>query len=323
MQGKALPDQSAQAQVYVGVDVCKDWLDVYFHPLGKALRIANDRHGLKHLKRACEGVAIARLVLEATGKYHRQAHRSLHAAGLPVAVVNPLRSRLFAEAVGALAKTDRIDARMLALLGARLDPAAAPPAGEAMDGLQELVRARQSAVADKTALSNRAGEAETDFLRVELVQLIAEAERHIARLDEEIGRRIDTDERLAERFRILLSIKGVGPIAAMTLLSCLGEIGACSGKGAAMLAGLAPIARDSGDKNGQRRIRGGRAHVRTALYMAAVAAARWNPDLAAFYKRLRENGKAAKIAITAVMRKIVVLANVLIRENRQWTPTRP
>ena len=187
-------------------------------------------------------------------------------------MVNPLRSRLFAEAVGALAKTDRIDARMLALLGARLDPAAAPPAGEAMDGLQELVRARQSAVADKTALSNRAGEAETDFLRVELAQLIAEAERHIARLDEEIGRRIDSDERLAERFRILLSIKGVGPIAAMTLLSCLGEIGACSGKGAAMLAGLAPIARDSGDKNGQRRIRGGRAHVRTALYMAAITA---------------------------------------------------
>ena len=323
MQGKALPDQSAQAQVYVGVDVCKDWLDVYFHPLGKTLRIGNDRHGLKRLKRACEGVAIARIVLEATGKYHRQAHRSLHAAGLPVAVVNPLRSRLFAEAVGALAKTDRIDARMLALLGARLDPAAAPPAGEAMDGLQELVHARQSAVADKTALSNRAGEAETDFLRVELARLIVEAERHIARLDEEIGRRIDSDERLAGRFRILLSIKGVGPIAAMTLLACLGEIGACSGKGAAMLAGLAPIARDSGDKNGQRRIRGGRAHVRTALYMAAVAAARWNPDLAAFYKRLRENGKAAKIAITAVMRKIVVLANVLIRENRQWTPTRP
>ncbi|MBM3654822.1 MAG: IS110 family transposase, partial [Alphaproteobacteria bacterium] len=265
---------------------------------------------------------IARLVLEATGKYHRQAHRSLHAAGLPVAVVNPLRSRLFAEAVGALAKTDRIDARMLALLGARLDPAAAP-AGEALDGLQELVRARQSAVADKTALSNRAGGAETDFLRVELAQRVAEADRHIARLDEEIRRRIDSDERLAGRFRILLSIKGVGPIAAMTLLACLGEIGACSGKGAAMLAGLAPIARDSDEKNGQRRIRGGRAHVRTALYMAAVAAARSNPDLAAFYKRLRENGKAAKIAITAVMRKIVVLANVLIRENRQWTPTPP
>jgi transposase len=323
MQGKALPDQSAQAPVYVGVDVCKDWLDVYFHPVGKTLRLANDRNGLKRLKRECEGLAIARVVMEATGKYHRQAHRSLHAVGLPVAVVNPLRSRLFAQAIGALAKTDRIDAAMLALFGERLDPAAAPPASEAMEELQELVRARQAAVADKTALANRRGEAKTAFLRAEIARRVASVERHIARLDEGIARRVEANEALTARYRILLSIKGVGPVTAVTLLACLEELGACSKKGAAMLTGLAPLACDSGDKNGQRHIRGGRAHVRTALYMAAVAAARSNPDLAAFYKRLIEKGKKAKVALTAVMRKLVVIANALIKENRHWQPTRP
>lgn len=323
MQGKALPDQSAQAPVYVGVDVCKDWLDVYFHPIGKTLRLPNNRDGLKRLKRACEGLAIARVVMEATGKYHRQAHRGLHAAALPVAVVNPLRSRLFAEAFGALAKTDRIDARMLALFGERLDPAVTPPVSEATEELQELVRARQAAVADRTALSNQRGEARTAFLRAEIARRIASAERHIARLDEEIARRIEANEALTTRYRILLSIKGVGPVTAVTLLACIAELGACSKKGAAMLTGLAPLACDSGDKSEQRRIRGGRPHVRTALYMAAVSAARANPDLAAFYKRLREKGKAAKVAITAVMRKLVVIANALIKENRHWQPARP
>lgn len=323
MQGKALPDRSAQAPVYVGVDVCKDWLDVYFHPIAKTLRVANDRNGSKRLKRECESLAVARVVMEATGKYHRLAHRSLHAAGLPVAVVNPLRSRLFAEALGALAKTDQIDARILAVMGERLDPAARPPTTEAMEELQELVRARQSAVAEKTALSNQRGEARTVFLRKELKQLMTKLEDHIASLDKEIARRIEGDEALAARYRILLSIKGIGPVVATTLLVCLEEIGACSKKGVAMLAGLAPFACDSGGKSGQRCIRGGRAHVRSALYMAAIAAARSNPDLAAFYKRLREKGKAAKVAITAVMRKLVVIANALIKENRNWQPARP
>lgn len=323
MQGKALPDQSAQAPVYVGVDVCKDWLDVYFHPIGKTLRLANDSMGLKRLKRECAGLAVARVVMEATGKYHRAAHRSLHAAGLPVSVVNPLRSRLFAEAVGALAKTDRIDARMLALFGERLDPAVTPPASEATQELQELVRARQAAIVDRTALSNQRGEARTAFLRAEIARRIVDLEQHVARLDEEIARRVEADKALTARYRILLSIKGVGHVTAVTLLACLDELGACSNKGAAMLTGLAPLACDSGDKSGQRRIRAGRAHVRTALYMAAVSAARSNPDLAAFYKRLREKGKAAKVAIVAVMRKLVVLANTLVKENRIWQPTRP
>ena len=182
--------------------------------------------------------------MEATGKYHRMAHRMLSAAGLAVAVVNPLRARLFAEATGRLAKTDRLDAEIL--------------------------------------------------------------------------RRIAGEPALARRYEVLCSIPGIGMVAAITLLVELAELGACSGKAAAMLAGLAPIACDTGQKTGQRRIRGGRAGVRRALYMAALAAARHNPQFAAVYKRLKANGKPPKVALTAVMRKLLVLANTLLTENRRW-----
>ena len=320
MQGKALPTPGAQAQIYIGVDVCKDWLDVYFHPLGKKLRVSNDRLGLAQLRRACNGLHIVRVAMEATGKYHRLAHRTMHAWGLSVAVVNPLRARLFAEALGALAKTDRIDARMLALLAERLTPDETPPPAETLEALQELVRARQSAVADRTALLNQREESRIAFLRAELARRIKALETHIARMDDEIASRITADSVLARRREILLSIPGVGPVAAATLLVGLHEIGSCSAKQASMLAGLAPIACDSGDKTGQRHIRGGRAHVRSGIYMAAVAASRCNPSLAIFYKRLRAAGKRAKVALTAVMRKLVVLANVLIKEDRTWRP---
>jgi len=320
MQGKASPTSSAHAQIYIGVDVCKDGLDIYFHPLGKKLRVSNDRLGLTQLRRACKGLHIVRVAMEATGKYHRLAHRTMYAWGLTVAVVNPLRARLFAEALGALAKTDTIDARMLALLAERLAPDETPPPAEPLEALQELVRARQSAMADRTALLNQRGEARIAFLRAELARRIKAAETYIARLDEEIAARIAAEPILARRREILLSIPGVGPVAAAVLLVCLHEIGSCSAKQAALLAGLAPIACDSGDKTGQRHIRGGRAHVRSGIYMAAVAAARCNPSLATFYKRLRDAGKAAKVALTAVMRKLVVLANVLVKEDRTWRP---
>lgn len=322
MQGKVSPERSADA-VYVGIDVCKAWLDVYVHPLGRRLRVANDRDGLRRLKRELSGVGVALAIMEATGKYHRYAHRTLHAWGLAVAVVNPLRSRLFAEAVGALAKTDRIDARLLAIFGESLRLQAMPPAPELLEELQELVFARQAASAQATALANRAGASQTAFVKRELKRLLESLEAHIARLAAEIGRRIASDPQMARRHAILLSIPGVGPVAAATLLCGLAELGACSGKAAALLCGLAPLACESGQRKDERHIRGGRAAVRTALYMAALAAARFNPDLKSFYKRLRAGGKKAKVAITAVMRKLVVLANALIREDRFWLPEAP
>jgi transposase len=323
MQGKVMLEPSAEAPVYVGIDVCKDWLDIHLHPVGRALRLANSRDGLKALTRALRPYPVALVVMEATGKYHRAAHRMLHAIGLAVTVINPLRARLFAEAAGALAKTDAIDARLLAILGEGLAPQVTPPSDEALEALRELVRARAAARAETTAVVNRRHASQTAFLRAELARGAKNLGRHVARLEAEIARRIKVDPGLARRHAILLSIPGVGPVTAATLLADLAELGSCSGKAASLLAGLAPIARDSGQKTGERRIRAGRAGPRKALYMAALTAARHDPDLSAFYKRLRDAGKKPKVALVAVMRKLVVLANTLITEDRLWQPKRP
>ena len=320
MQGQKSPERSAQPGVYVGVDVCKDWLDVYLHPVGQKLRVANTPVGLKALKRRLAELPVELIVMEATAKFHRQAHRALHAAGFAVAVVNPLRARLFAEAVGQLAKTDRLDARVLALMGQALEPSALVPAPEALEALQELARARAAAIADQTALSHRRGASQTAFLKAELGRRLKVLAGHIERLDAEIKRRIGADPALKRRYDILITIPGVGPVAAVALVVGLPELGVCSGKAATLLAGLAPLACDSGEKAGERHIRGGRAFVRTGLYLAALAAARFNPQLRDDYQRLRDAGKKAKVAIAAIMRKLVVLANVLIKEDRPWTP---
>ena len=323
MQGKNLPERSAASRAYIGLDACKAWLDIHIHPVGRTLRVANTGAGLKRLRRVVADHDVALAVIEATAKYHRLAHRTLHGWGLAVAVVNPLRPRLFAEASGTLAKTDRMDARMLAMFAQSLEPPATPPVPELVEELQELVRARQAATADATALANRRGASQVAYLKRELARRIKSVRSHIARLDAEIERRIADDPALARRYQILRSIPSIGPVAAATLAVCLVELGRLSNKAIALLVGLAPIACDSGDKTGQRHIKGGRAHLRPPAYMAALTASRINPDLAAVYRRLRDNGKVAKVALIAVMRKLVVLANALIREDRLWQPTRP
>ena len=323
MQGKATLAPNASPQNYVGIDVCKDWLDVYLHPVGLRFRLANTADGLKRLKRELAKVGVARIVMEATAKYHRLAHRNLHDGGYCVAVINPARARHFANALGALAKTDALDARVLALFAEAIDPPAAAPASRSLELLQELVAVRQSAVADRTALQNQSGAVIGAFLRAEMKRRIAAVNTHIERLEKEIARMIEADPTIARRVEILKSIPGVGPVTAAAMAVGLAEMGACANKKISLLAGLAPVACDSGDTTGQRHIRGGRGQVRSAVYMAALTAARFNPDLKAFHDRLIAKGKLAKVALTAVMRKLVSLANTLITENRTWTPVRP
>lgn len=321
MQGKAHAE--AMAAVYVGIDVSKGRLDVYFHPLGDRLAVANDAGGRRHLVRRLRLLGPVRVVMEATSKYHRAVHRRLDSARIPAAVVNPLRARLFAEACGQLGKTDSIDARMLALMAEQLAPEPTAPPSRAAEALQELVRARAAAVAEKTAVGQRHNVAGTAFLRRELARAIASLERHIARLEAEVERIIAADPDLARRQALLRSIPGIGPVTANTLVADLTELGQCSDKQIAALAGLAPHPRDSGSRQGQRRTGGGRASLRSSLYMAAVAAIRFNPDLKAFHQRLTDNGKPFKVAITAVMRKLLILANSLITQNRTWSPAKP
>jgi transposase len=321
MQGKVSLEQSAATRVYVGIDVCKAWLDVHVHPIGQAFRVSNTRQGLAELKRHLAGRDIALIAMEATAKFHREAHRNLHASGFAVAIVNPLRSRLFAEATGQLAKTDKVDARMLALLAGMVEPRAKAPPAQAIETLQEVVRGRAAFVAQRTALLNQLGAAKTTTLQREIKRQLKALEGAITRLEAEIERSIAADPALARRFAILISIPGFGPVTAATLLANFPEIGACNAKQSALIAGLAPIADDSGNRTGQRHIKGGRANLRTGIYMAALSAANRNASLKAFYDRLVAKGKERKLAITAVMRKLIVLANALVREDRLWQPT--
>ena len=322
MQGK-VPLEPSATKLYVGIDVCKERLDVYIHPIGQKLAISNNPIGLRKLKRLLKTHEIARVVMEATGKLHRLAHRSLSADGFRVAVVNPLRSRLFAEAIGALAKTDSVDARLLAILGESLDPAVTEPPSDLLEALQEIVRGREAAVAERIALLNRLAASKTKCLIDEIKRQLRALDKGIANLEAEINRLIQSDQTLARRFEILVSIPSVAETTAAAILAELQEIGTLSVKQVGMLAGLAPIACDSGQTKGARHIKGGRAHLRHALYMASLSGFRFNPALKQLHDRLIAAGKESKVALVAVMRKLIVLANALIRENRTWRPNSP
>jgi transposase len=318
MQGKEASEQETKVKSNGGIDVSKCWLDVHVAPGGEQRRFANSCAGIRQLKRWLLRHDIALVAIEATGKWHRQLHRSLVASAIPVAIVDPYRVRKFAQAQGQFAKTDRLDARLLAAFAAIMNPPERPPAPQSMAELGELIAARASAVDEQTALKNQLNAAECMFLKRQLERRIDRAGNDIAALDTEILRRIKADAGLARRYAILTSIPSFGFAVAATLIACLAEIGGATAKQIAMLAGLAPIADQSGKREGVRVIWGGRAAVRRVLYLAALSAARYNADMKAFYARLRTAGKAPKVALIAVARKLVILANTLIREDRTW-----
>ena len=323
MQGKEASEQETKVKSSVGIDVSKDWLDVHMLPAQESLRVANTQDGIRRLKRRLMRLNLGLVVFEATGKWHRQLWRSLHASGIPAAVIDPFRLRMFAKAQGIFAKTDRLDAAVLAAFAAVMTPAVRPPAAEAVEAIAELVTARDSAVAEQTSLKNQMAAASDSFLRRQLVRRIASLGKVIAALERETKKRILANPGLARRYAILTSIPSIGFVVAATLVACLSELGALPDKAIAMLAGLAPIADQSGQREGKRVIWGGRARVRRLLYLAAVGAVRCNPQMKAFYSRLRNAGKPAKVAIIAVARKLVQLANTLIANNRTWMPDAP
>ena len=303
----------------VGVDICKATLDVHLHPAGSARRFANDAHGIKALIGWLGEHSIARVVFEPTGPYHHRFERHLGEAGLPLAKVNPLQARRFAQAAGSHAKTDAIDAAMLARMGALLTPPIRPIIAQAIDEMKELHIARLALVKDRTAAKNREHACRAPLLKRHAVQRLAQIDRQIAAIDAALGARLRKEPELVERFEILVSIPGIGPLTAITMLIEMPELGSLDNKQVASLAGLAPVARDSGQHRGRRHIRGGRAILRQALYMPALVATRFNADMKAKYQALVIAGKPPKVAITVVMRKLILLANTLLRANRPWT----
>ena len=321
MQGKEVSEQEV-TKCTAGIDVGKCWLDAHVLPAGISLRVPNTRPGIARLKRWLIQAEVELVAVEATGRWHRPLCRSLHASGIAVSVGVPYRVRMFAKAQGILAKTDRLDARVLALFAAVMAPSRYEPAPLVLEELQELITARNSAVAEETALKNQHGVAETAFLKRQLARRAARLKADIAALEAECLKRIMADPVLARRYEILLSIPGIGARIAMTLIACLAELGSLSGKQIAMLSGVAPQADDSGQRQGTRIIRGGRVVARRMLYLAAVSAARCNPGLKAFYQRLAAS-KPVKVALIATARKLVLLANTLIAANRLWLPAPP
>ena len=315
--------ESTGTSSYIGIDVSKSRLDVHIEPTGEQFHVANSKRGLHQLVCRLVKVRPKLVVFEATGKYHRHLHRALTQAGLPCAMINPRKSRYFAEALGELAKSDAIDARMLALYAMRLEPAVNAPASQTAEELKELVAARRAAVDDRTAVSNQIGNTSCRRLEQLLRKRLAQINREVSTITQWITAMIKADEGLTRRYKIILSMPGMGPVNAMTCLAEMPELGHCTDKQIAALAGLAPFVRQSGKWAGKRRIKGGRRPVRDGLYMAALAAIRCSPASKAFYSRLIENGKLFKVAITAVMRKLIILANTLIRENRTWQPIAP
>jgi len=324
MQGKAVSEQKTEGKSNVGIDVCKAWLDVHILPCRQAFRVPNTSEGHRALKRRLKAHDIALIVMEATGRWHHQIHRSLDASGYRTRVVNPLRARLFAEATGLLAKTDKLDAGMLAAFAVTLgDDSARSPAPEIIEEIKELMQARTSAVHDQTSLTNQLKSAQTPFLQRHLKGRIDKIAKSIKALEAQVLKRLKADDLLARRYDILCSIPSFGPVVAMTVLACLPELGHCNDRQLASLSGLAPWPADSGEREGIRRIKGGRQAVRNVLYLAALSAVRFNSDMKAFFNRLTANGKANKLALIAVARKLVALANTLVIADRTWTPKAP
>jgi transposase len=263
-----------------------------------------------------EDFTITRIVFEPTGAYHHALERRLADAGLPLVKVNPRQTRRFAEAIGCQAKTDAVDAAMLARFGALIEPPVRPMVSQTLDEMKELHVARRSLVKDRVAVQNREHIRRSPLLK-------RQAAERLRQIDRQIALRIlrDADPALKTRCDILMSIPGVGEVTAIAIIVEMPELGAIENNAAASLAGLAPIARDSGHSRGKRFIRGGRADLRQALYMPALVAVRFNQPLKAKYQAFIAAGKPPKLALTAIMRKLLILANALVRDGRTWTET--
>lgn len=310
----------AAAPVYVGMDVSKATLDICVAD-GETWQSANDDSAMEELCARLMDLHPTLVVVEATGGYELRAAAALMTAGIPVAVVNPRQIRSFARSVGQLAKTDRIDARILARFGAAVQPESRPLPDEETREIEALMTRRRQLVAMITAEENRLRTAPA-VTRKEIKTHVAWLRRQLAKINETIDSSVRRSPVWRSKDDLLQSVPGIGSTTSHTLLAALPELGTLNGKQIAALVGVAPFNRDSGTLRGRRTVWGGRAHVRTALYMAALVGSRYNPTLKVFYARLRAAGKAPKVALVACMRKLLTIVNAMVRNGHTWNPSR-
>lgn len=304
----------------VGIDVSKDEVAVAVHPTGMRWTSATTAAALEELVKRLQAEAPTLVVLEASGGYEMPVVAACTVAGLPVAVVNPRQVRAFAQALGRTAKTDAIDADVLALFGVRVQPVARPVPDAATQALAALVARRRQLLEMLGAERQRLAQALTKPIQRDLRQHIRWLERRVGDVDGDITAAIEASPAWRVREDLLRTVPGIGPVVARTLLADLPELGQLDRRQIAALAGVAPFNRDSGQWRGRRMIWGGRASVRAMLYMAALVATRRNALLRAYYQRLRAAGKQPKVALVAVMRKLLTIVNAMVRDAKPWTP---
>jgi transposase len=307
------------SQVFVGIDVAKAQLDIALRPTGKRWAVTNEDTGIAALVAQLLAVQPTLIVLEATGGYQRAVVAALAAAGLPLAVVNPRQARDFAKATGQLAKTDALDARALAHVAEAVRPMPRPLPDAQADELRALLARRRQLIAMRTAEQNRLGNA-SHRLQADIEAHVTWLNERLAALDDSLDTTLRASPVWREHEELLRSVPGIGPVCTRTLLLDLPELGTLSRQRIAALVGVAPFNRDSGTLRGSRTVWGGRAHVRATLYMSTLVAVRYHPVLKVFYERLRVAGKAAKVALTACMRKLLTILNAMVKHHTAWHP---
>ncbi|HEY5314419.1 MAG TPA: IS110 family transposase [Pirellulales bacterium] len=308
--------------IFIGIDVSKATLDLAVHQQKHAWQAANTEAGIADVVRQLQALHPQRVVLEATGRYQDAVWHALLAAQVPTCRVNPRQAHAFARGLGYLAKTDRLDARALAHLAATLDRASDSRPDPATEALAAVVARRRQISAQRVAEQNRLEQAPA-VVRDGLQRHIDWLKQEEKALGAEIERRTQQTAALRERRDLLLSVPGVGPVVAATVLAELPELGQGDARGLATLVGLAPLNRDSGQKRGRRGIYGGRAAVRATLFMAALVGVQHNPVLKPFYQRLLAAGKLKKVALVAVMHKLLGMLHALVRDGVPWSPPLP
>lgn len=306
-------------EIFVGIDISKARLDVAILPMERSWSVPNSDDGIRELiAKLAEIGPPTTVLMEATGGLEKRVLAALAAVGLPVLAVNPRNVRDFARALGRIAKTDRIDARVLALFAQRVRPTCRPLPDEQTRMLQDLISRRRQMIDMLSAEQSRLSVVDTTKIRREINSHINWLKKRIHIIDYDLDQAIKDSPAWQAKSDLLQSVPGVGRVTALTLLSLLPELGSLSHKKIAALVGVAPFNCDSGTLRGKRRVWGGRAPIRAVLYMATLTAIRFNPSIKTFYLRLRAAGKLAKVALVAAMRKLLTILNAMALHNRTW-----